>query len=94
MPVSSQRVVAPHRAERRKGVRSTPLRWLPHQSVALAARAACFPVREGFAEGFSPACLPLKEKKAERSIYLSGRGRGIGITPDRFDRGTQKGSSA
>ena len=70
------------------------LPWSAHQSLALAARAACFPVREGFAEGFSPACLPLKEKKAERSIYLSGRGWGIGITPDRFDRGTQKGSSA
>jgi len=56
------------------------------EAVAMAARAACFPIGEGFAEGFSPACLPLKEKKAERSIYLSGRGRDTGITPDRFGR--------
>jgi len=64
------------------------------EAVALAARAACFPIREGFAEGFSPACLPLKEKKAERSVFPS-RGEGnLSITPNRFDRGTHKGSSA
>jgi len=94
VPVSSQRVVAPHRAKRRQEMGSKEKGIKGREPVAEGSRAACFPVREGFSEGFSPACLPLKEKKAERSIYLSGRGWGIGITPDRFDRGTQKGSSA
>ncbi len=68
MPVSSERVVAPHRAERRRELLTSckPVHRLT--GGVQAPRAACVPLIEGLAEGFKPACLPHKSKKAERSV--------------------------